>query len=188
MRAFCSRKLASLCLCRLSRLLFRICITRIYAYTYMHVRTAGYPIPINFNDERGQFNTSWTHCSKLVGNKSYVLVTEKCMTQISAAVICYTHTHTHTHSAYPVASLLCALCVIPVLLTRIHRCTLCIAVRQRDIVLIRDQNTLPLALSSHHNHQPAGIKLRQPIPPSSRPSSSLLFFYHISSPSSSFSR
>ena len=62
----------------------------------MHVRTAGYPIPINFNDERGQFNTSWTHCSKLVGNKSYVLVTEKCMTQISAAVICYTHTHTHT--------------------------------------------------------------------------------------------
>ena len=49
-----------------------------------------YPIPINFNDERGQFNTSWTHCSKVVGNKSYALVTEKCMTQISAGVICYT--------------------------------------------------------------------------------------------------
>lgn len=72
-----------------------------------------YPIPINFNDERGQFNTSWTHCSKVVGNKSYALVTEKCMTQISAGVICYTpacpstrlpslrciraHAHTHTH-------------------------------------------------------------------------------------------
>lgn len=73
-----------------------------------------YPIPINFNDERGQFNTSWTHCSKVVGNKSYALVTEKCMTQISAGVICYTpgclstrlpslryiraHIHIHTHT------------------------------------------------------------------------------------------
>lgn len=53
-------------------------------------RRGPYPIPINFNDERGQFNTSWTHCTKLVGNKSYTLVTEKCMTQISAGIICYT--------------------------------------------------------------------------------------------------
>lgn len=75
----------------------------IYIYNiYVCIRPCGrYPIPINFNDERGQFNTSWTHCSKLVGNKSYALVTEKCMTQISAGVICY------TPAAYPVASLLC---------------------------------------------------------------------------------
>lgn len=49
-----------------------------------------YPIPINFNDERGQFNTYRSHCSKLVGNKSYPLVTEKCMAQISTYVIWYT--------------------------------------------------------------------------------------------------
>lgn len=34
-----------------------------------------YPIAINFNDERGQFNTYRSHCSKLVSNKSYPLVT-----------------------------------------------------------------------------------------------------------------
>lgn len=102
-----------------------------------------YPIPINFNDERGQFNTSWTHCSKVVGNKSYALVTEKCMTQISAGVICYTpgclstrlpslryiraHIHIHTHT---------------------HVYVICIAVRERDIVLMRDQNTTPPPLLS----------------------------------------
>lgn len=113
----------------------------------MRVRAAGYPIPINFNDERGQFNTSWTHCSKLVGNKSYVLVTEKCMTQISVAVICYTP----PSAAYPVASLLCALRVIPVL--TYTRARYALPLGERDIVLIRDQNTLPGYLATVANQR-----------------------------------
>lgn len=95
-----------------------------------------YPIPINFNDERGQFNTSWTHCSKVVGNKSYALVTEKCMTQISAGVICYT-------PACPSTRLPSLRCIRAHAHTHTHMHVTCIAVRERDIVLMRDQNTTP---------------------------------------------
>ena len=99
-----------------------------------------YPIPINFNDERGQFNTSWTHCSKVVGNKSYALVTEKCMTQISAGVICYT-------PACLSARLPSLRYIRAHMRTRIHTHVVCIAVRERDIVLMRD-TTSPLVIWS----------------------------------------
>lgn len=80
-----------------------------------------YPIPINFNDERGQFNTYRSHCSKLVGYKSYPLVTEKCMVQISTYVIW----HAYLAILTPSLSGICLYVVYQV-------------VTERDIVLKRD--------------------------------------------------
>lgn len=100
---------------------------------------AGYPIPINFNDERGQFNTSWTHCSKLVSNKSYTLVTEKCMTQISVRALFVT-----PWLPIPLPPFF-ASCIPMHTGARTQPCTLCITVREHDIVSKRDQNTRRLS-------------------------------------------